>query len=436
MNNFEKYLVIGNTLEDDGRYLVAYTIYLEALKYADSDSYKTLESYLESFHNYINFNFSKLNSEIKEQFLIWIRNGSVNLCAISFSHLFENLDFAKWTDNDNCIIYHWISMQKNNTEYINITFDSIKSEYYMVKFLVRRIEMKFSGIDDLINYIREHNFSNECIDYIIRKTCFFPSVVYKELMDNLDYSYYKRLYECATDDSTSIKLERTTQPGHNYGDFAIIVAVSDEDMYAECMYYINHLNIPEKCRLTVHPIRNASSMTEAYNIGCGQSNARYKIYIHQDTMIVNKNLLYELLDIFETPEIGIAGVAGVSKMPESCIWWESKEDDNYRNLFQDTLLQKGHTLINPLSKPFQNVCVLDGVFLATQYDIPWRNDLFDGWHYYDMSQCMEFKKRGFGAVVVKQSFPWCLHEQKCNKTLGEDFDKYRSVFQKEYCDFL
>lgn len=446
MNTFENYLIIGNGLEEQGKYLLAYTMYLEALRYADSVSSETIEKYLQSYYQKITFNFSELNDEIKGQFITWIKQDYTEYCFICLTHLFESLDFAKWIDNDNCIIYHWLAIwffdgEKKGKPYSsqNITFDSIKSEYYMLKFLIRRSEMNVSDGTDLSDFITTHNIPLDGINYMIQKTCFSPSFVYTKLINFYknqdrfsDYQYFKNMSDNAKDEFYTIPSANIKNGIHSDGDFAIITAVSDENMYAECLYYINHLNLPKNCNLTIHPIRNATSMTEAYNIGCSKTNAKYKIYIHQDTMLINQNLLYELLSIFETPAIGMVGVAGVRTMPKSCIWWEGDGADDYRNIYQDTVITKEHTLMNPFSEPYKNVCVLDGVFLATQYDIPWREDLFDGWHYYDMSQSMEFQKKGYSVVVANQSFPWCLHEQKCNKTLGSDFTKYQSVFQKEY----
>ncbi len=450
MNTFENYLIVGNGLEEHGKYLLAYTMYLEALRYADSGSSVTLENYLQSYQQKITFNFSKLNDELKEQFIAWIRQGQTEYCLICLTHLFESLDFAKWIDNDNCIIYHWLSImlfdvKKNEKPYPsrNITLDSIKSEYYTLKFLIRRSEMNVSDGADLTDFIDKHSISPDVINYMIQKTCFSPSIVYTKLMNffknqnrDSDYQYFKKLSNNAKNEFYSIPSTNIAEVTHSDGDFAVITAVSDENMYVECLYYINHLHIPKNCQLTIHPIRNAASMTEAYNIGCNQTNAKYKIYIHQDTMLINQNLLYELLNIFKTPSIGMVGVAGVQTMPKSFIWWESNGIDDYRNIYQDTVITREHTLTNPFSEPYKNVCVLDGVFLATQYDIPWREDLFDGWHYYDMSQSMEFQKKGYSVVVANQSFPWCLHEQKCNKTLESDFTKYQSIFQKEYGSLL
>lgn len=79
--------------------------------------------------------------------------------------------------------------------------------------------------------------------------------------------------------------------------------------------------------------------------------------------------------------------------------------------------------------------VVDGLLMATQYDIEWRQDIFDGWHFYDLSQCLEFKKNGYFVVVPKQEETWAMHE--CGvKFLDENYEKYRLIFLSEYKSYI
>jgi hypothetical protein len=59
---------------------------------------------------------------------------------------------------------------------------------------------------------------------------------------------------------------------------------------------------------------------------------------------------------------------------------------------------------------YETVQIVDGLLMATQYDLPWREDLFPGWHFYDASQCMEFQKAGYSIAIPNQETPWCLHD--------------------------
>ena len=82
--------------------------------------------------------------------------------------------------------------------------------------------------------------------------------------------------------------------------------------------------------------------------------------------------------------------------------------------------------------PYQEVEAVDGLFLATQYDIPWREDLFTGWHLYDTSMCKEMQRRGRRVVVPNQSEDfWCIHCPK-EKPLAREYKGYQKVFLREY----
>jgi len=75
---------------------------------------------------------------------------------------------------------------------------------------------------------------------------------------------------------------------------------------------------------------------------------------------------------------------------------------------------------------------VDGLFLATQVDLRWREDLFTGWHLYDTSQCMEMRRHGYQVVVPNQEKEfWCIHCPK-EKPLAREYKGYQKVFLKEY----
>lgn len=60
----------------------------------------------------------------------------------------------------------------------------------------------------------------------------------------------------------------------------------------------------------------------------------------------------------------------------------------------------------------------------------WREDIFDGWDFYDISQCMEFQKAGFQVVILNQKEPWCYHDNTYSKMTEYEF--YRERFCQEY----
>ena len=73
---------------------------------------------------------------------------------------------------------------------------------------------------------------------------------------------------------------------------------------------------------------------------------------------------------------------------------------------------------------------IDGLLRATQYDVPWREDLFDKWDFYDISQSQEFLRAGYKVVVPKQKRPWCIHDDDFFNL--KNFYNARKVFLEEY----
>ena len=104
--------------------------------------------------------------------------------------------------------------------------------------------------------------------------------------------------------------------------FCFITCVNDERWYSECKLYLENLIVPDGFSTEFIPIQNAKSMTSGYNSAMQKSDAKYKIYLHQDVLVVNKNILIDLLDIFRDESIGLVGMIGCMSLPESGVWWD------------------------------------------------------------------------------------------------------------------
>ena len=186
---------------------------------------------------------------------------------------------------------------------------------------------------------------------------------------------------------------------------AFIICVNDEEEFRECRYYLERLVVPEGYRTDIICIRGASSMTAGYNAAMQSSDSKYKLYLHQDVLNTNSNFIQDMLDAFSCDEqIGLLGVIGKREWGMQVLdltgWDAGFAKDNYNHWEQAVPGEAG----------FVEVQALDGLLLATQYDIPWREDIFDDWHFYDISQCMEFKKAGYKVAVPRQKEAWCYHD--------------------------
>lgn len=187
--------------------------------------------------------------------------------------------------------------------------------------------------------------------------------------------------------------------------FCFIICTNDELQLQECILYLSLLHIPDGYQTELITITDAASMAAGYNEGMRASNAKYKIYLHQDSFIVETLFLDKLLEQFQSDtQIGMIGTLGARRLSEDGILWHSERCGNVYLLNQ----HEGSN-IQVLKHCCQEVDALDGVLMATQYDLPWREDLFSGWHFYDISQCMEFRRAGYKIVVPAQAKNWVIH---------------------------
>lgn len=213
----------------------------------------------------------------------------------------------------------------------------------------------------------------------------------------------------------------------NQRKIAFIVCTNDDFIWQEALKYISLLYLPENYSLEILEIRNAKSMAAGYNEGMKASDAKYKVYLRQNTFLRNRNFIADMLSLFEYDnKIGMIGLSGSLQLPKDGVIWhglmvgEGKRRAQW-DTYQYRLEEDG----------FWEVAAAEGALLATQYDIPWREDLFQGQDFYDISQSFEMHRAGYQVVVPSQNCLWYLRE---NKTIQElwDYNRDRKIFLEEY----
>lgn len=216
----------------------------------------------------------------------------------------------------------------------------------------------------------------------------------------------------------------------NNNKITFITCVNNEELYLKNLEYINKLQAPESMEIELIAIRNSTNMALAYNKAMQKSDSKYKVYLHQDVYIQNINFINDVLNIFKSDaNIGLIGMVGAKVIPVSGIWWEDhwkvgKVYDSHRGVME--LLD-----FNEVKDTYTEVKGIDGLIMITQYDLPWRYDIFDGWHFYDLSQSVEFIRKGFKVVVPKQQTAWCTHDCGIVNTKN-GFEEYRNKFLDTY----
>lgn len=205
------------------------------------------------------------------------------------------------------------------------------------------------------------------------------------------------------------------------------MCTNNEQYKQECIFYIQRLYIPKGFEVEILTVRDAASMAAGYNRALQESDAKYKIYLHQDVFIIYQKFLEDLLQIFQNKKIGMVGIVGSTNIEESAVVWYS---DRIGMLYSSSIYTADSYLFGKVQGRWQEVNAIDGMLMATQYDLPWREDIFKKWDFYDLSQCMEFRKRGYKIVVPSMNIPWCIHDDGI-LNLGNYYNE-REVFLKEY----
>lgn len=215
---------------------------------------------------------------------------------------------------------------------------------------------------------------------------------------------------------------------NNKVDF--ICCTNDSSKFNNIVKHINALNIPQNFKVGVIGIENAPSMASGYNLGMKSSCAKYKVYLHQDVLIMNKNFIEDIVSIFNKyDKLGILGVIGAKTLEDTAVWWKSglkygKVYDNQTGII--ALIE-----FDEVEAEYEAVECIDGLIMITQYDIAWREDIFDGWHFYDASECREFILNGYEVGIPKQEWVWCIHDSGPTP-LDSEYERYRLVFLSEY----
>lgn len=217
--------------------------------------------------------------------------------------------------------------------------------------------------------------------------------------------------------------------------FCFIICSNDSTYMEECLYHISRLNIPDGYSIDALSIGDAQSMAQGYNEGMSATNAKYKIYLHHDVFILYPDFLLSILKIFQSDSsVGMIGMVGSPKLCVSGVMWHGRLLGGiYTTL---PIKQEPDVYQYNLEDGLHEVEVIDGLMMITAYDLPWREDIFDQWDFYDVSQSIEFRKAGYKVVVPEQHYPWCFHDdQERGLNVGR-YDTARRKCLQEYPEYF
>ncbi len=212
---------------------------------------------------------------------------------------------------------------------------------------------------------------------------------------------------------------------------ALITCVNDEAMYGEAFSYLQKLIVPEGFEMECLAVREADSMASGYNEAMHSSDAKYKIYLQENTFITNIHLLEEVVSLFQgNRNIGLVGLIGARNLGEDCVWWHARE--TYGRMYDvnadGSIVEKNY---GSIQAPYEIVDVIDGAMMATQYDVEWREDVCKEWNFYDISQSYEFRLKNYQVVIPAQQEAWILNIRE-EQALMQSAEKYRMLLHRVY----
>lgn len=225
----------------------------------------------------------------------------------------------------------------------------------------------------------------------------------------------------------------------NEHKFAFIICANNEIYLEECLHYLNQLLIPVGYETELLTIYDAKCMTAGYNEGMAATDAKYKIYMHQDVFITNRYILFDILSLFQADSsIGMIGIVGYPVVSKTGFMWHEKRVGAVP-LYGDTTHAYPHADYSIYRhQPSEGMCdvaLIDGLMMITAYDLPWDEELLHDWDFYDAFQSMNFLLQGYRVVVPNQKLPWVIHDDGQSLSMW-NYNKYRKIFMKKYEIYL
>lgn len=211
---------------------------------------------------------------------------------------------------------------------------------------------------------------------------------------------------------------------------AIIIRQTDEAVCQNLLNSLSTLNIPTGYEVEVKVITNAISKAAAYNVAMRESSAKYKIYIDETATVLNKNLLGDVVTLFEYDScIGVLGLYG-SEMPITGDFTTAEKRYGILGYKEEVNQIKAIQADNPLW--WQKVHLVDGLFMATAVDTEWDENVAE--EFLAAAKCLEIRKNNYLVGIPMQSYPWCIFDKTSayNQILNEaDLHSFNVKYQNE-----
>lgn len=220
-------------------------------------------------------------------------------------------------------------------------------------------------------------------------------------------------------------------------DKEITVVISSRKSDDESNAFIETIKNTVGCRANVIFVVNDNSMGLSQLYYSMMNNPQIEsdiiVFCHDDIEFLKKGWGEELIRLFsKNRKFGIIGVAGSAEFDEKGAWW------NYSKKFGQVLHKHDGkswlTAFSPLlNKDLEEVCVIDGLFIAVKRSRVTRN--FDpnlpGFNFYDIDFCLANYLDGKTKIGVTTNIR--LAHRSIGQ-LSENWYQNREIINEKYGD--
>lgn len=183
---------------------------------------------------------------------------------------------------------------------------------------------------------------------------------------------------------------------------------------------------------------NKYSICQAYNIGVSRAKGDILCFVHDDVLFRTDNWGAIIENLLNDNSIGIVGFAGTHFLPQCPMyWWDSPyiSQSNIDKGCPQSKLEYFHGLL-------ADVVTVDGLCFFVQRSlfktIRFDEELYSGFHAYDMDICMQVQKMGkrvcvTSAILIEHFWSSELFN---NKAYIEKLEANMKLFYKKWNSFM
>lgn len=201
------------------------------------------------------------------------------------------------------------------------------------------------------------------------------------------------------------------------------IACIRSDNYDDMLTEIGKLFIPDGFSVEYLGVTEAVSMCSGYNEALEVSDAKYKVYIKENTRFETSDFLRSMISIFEaSPAIGMVGAYGTDRLAVDMV---TEHSILYGPNGRNSIL---------VEESYKEMVAVTGDFIATQVDIRWDEEHITDWYMHALSQCLAFRRNGYKVVVPGQvDSAWIKEpENRAYDYLDEETEKCRKYALDNY----